>query len=129
AVVDPTLNKVVGMINVGRQPQGMAINPVTRKLYVANMGDETVSVIDLSTNAVIKNEVVNSQQPQRVAVDPIINRVYVAGYGNFLVDRIDGNTDTNIGYLSVNCSYPNDVAVNPTNRDLFMPCWSDVRGL
>jgi YVTN family beta-propeller protein len=128
ALVDPALKKVVGLIPVGNQPQGMAINPLTRKLYVANMGDQTVSVIDLSTNTLLKNEFVTSNQPQRVAVDPIVNRVYVAGYGNFLVDRIDGNTDTTIGYMSVNC-YANDVAVNAQNRDLFIPCWSNPEQL
>ncbi len=126
AIVDPATNTVVGEIGVGAAPQGMAINPLTRKLYVTNMNGSSVSVIDLGTNAVLKTEFVQSNQPQRVAVDPIKNRIYVAGYGNFLVDRIDGNTDTNIGYLSVNCSYPNDVAVNAQNRDLFLPCWSDT---
>ncbi|HEX9293856.1 MAG TPA: YncE family protein, partial [Gemmatimonadales bacterium] len=125
AIVDPIAHNIVGLIGVGVTPEGMAINPVTRKLYVANMGDQTVSVVDLNTNSLVKNEFVFSNQPQRIAVDPIKNRIYVAGYGSFLVDRIDGNTDTNIGYLSVNCSYPNDVAVNPLNRDLFVPCWSD----
>ncbi len=125
AVVDPVAKTVLQVIDVGSQPKGMAINPVTRKLYVTNSNANSVSVIDLATNAVVKTEFVFSNAPERVAVDPIINRIYVAGYGSFLVDRIDGNTDTNIGYLSVNCSYPNDVAVNPLNRDLFMPCWSD----
>ena len=125
AVVDPVGNKVLQLIGVGSQPKGMAINPLTRKLYVANSNGNSVSVIDLATNSVVKTEFVFSSAPERVAVDPIINRIYVAGYGNFLVDRIDGNTDTNIGYQSVNCAYPNDVAINPLNRDLFMPCWSD----
>ncbi len=125
AVVDPVAKTVLQVIDVGSQPKGMAINPVTRKLYVTNSNANSVSVIDLATNSVLKTEFVFSNAPERVAVDPIINRIYVAGYGSVLVDRIDGNTDTNIGYLSVNCSYPNDVAVNPRNRDLFMPCWSD----
>jgi len=125
AVVNPVTNQVVQLIGVGSQPKGMAINPVTRKLYVANSGSGSVSVIDLATHAVLTTEFLYSNAPERVAVDPVINRIYVAGYGNFLLDRIDGNTDTNIGYLSVNCAYPNDVAINPVNRDLFMPCWSD----
>ena len=125
AVVDPVAKTVLQVIDVGSQPKGMAINPVTRKLYVTNSNAGSVSVIDLATNSVVKTEFVFSNAPERVAVDPIINRIYVTGYGTFLVDRIDGNTDTNIGYLSVNCSYPNDVAVNPLNRDLFVPCWSD----
>jgi YVTN family beta-propeller protein len=126
AVVDPTTNKVVGLIGVGTAPRGMAINPVTHKLYVTNSGASSVSVIDLATETVVKTEFLFSNAPERVAVDPIINRIYVAGYGNFLVDQIDGNTDTNIGYRSVNCTYPNDVAINAQNRDLFMPCWSDA---
>jgi YVTN family beta-propeller protein len=127
AMVDPATHTVVGLIGVGTAPKGMAINPVTRKLYVTNSGANSVSVIDLTTNLVVKTEFLFSNAPERVAVDPIINRIYVAGYGNFLLDQIDGNTDTNIGYRSVNCSYPNDVAINPQNRDLLMPCWSDVR--
>jgi len=125
AIVDPVALQVVGLIGVGAAPQGMAINPLTRKLYVTNMNGSSVSVIDLGTNTVVKTEFVYSGQPQRVAVDPLKNLIYVAGYGNFLVDQIDGNTDTNIGYRSVNCAYPNDVAVNPQTRDLFLPCWSD----
>jgi len=129
AVVDPAARTVLQVIDVGSQPKGMAINPVTRKLYVTNSNASSVSVIDLASNAVVKTEFVFSGAAERVAVDPIKNLIYVAGYGNFLVDRIDGNTDTNIGYLSVNCAYPNDVAVNPQNRDLFMPCWSSPEQL
>ena len=124
-MVDPTTNTVVGFIGVGAGPQGMAINPLTRKLYVTNMNESSVSVIDLSTNTVVKTEFVFSGQPQRVAVDPLKNLIYVAGYGNFLVDQIDGNTDTNIGYRSINCAYASGIAVNVQNRDLFVPCWSD----
>ncbi len=127
AIVDPSSHTVVGLIGVGVAPRGMAINPVTHKLYVTNSGDRSVSVIDLATEAVVKTEFISSNAPERVAIDPIINRIYVAGYGNFFIDQIDGSTDTNIGFRSVNCTYPNDVAINAQNRDLFMPCWSDVR--
>jgi YVTN family beta-propeller protein len=126
AVVDPATNKVVGLIGVGTAPRGMAINPVTHKLYVTNSGASSVTVIDLAADTVIKTEFLYSNAPERVAIDPLINRIYVAGYGTFLVDQIDGSTDTNIGYRSVNCTYPNDVAINAQNRDLFMPCWSDM---
>jgi len=126
AVVDPTTNQVVGLIGVGTAPRGMAINPVTHKLYVTNSGSSSISVIDLATETVVKTEFLYSNAPERVAIDPIINRIYVTVYGNFLVDQIDGNTDTNIGYRSVNCAYPNDVAINAQNRDLFMPCWSET---
>ncbi len=126
AMVDPTTNAIVGLIGVGTAPRGMAINPVTHKLYVTNMGGSSVSVIDLATNTVAKTEFLYSGQPQRVAVDPLKNLIYVAGFGNFLVDQIDGNTDTNIGYRSINCGYASGIAVNAQNRDLLVPCWSDA---
>jgi len=126
AIVDPVALQVVGLIGVGATPQGMAINPLTRKLYVTNMNGSSVSVIDLSTNAVVKTEFVYSGQPQRVAVDPLKNLIYVAGYGNFLVDQIDGNTDTNIGYRSIYCAYASGIAVNAQTRDLLVPCWQDA---
>jgi YVTN family beta-propeller protein len=126
AMVDPATNTVTGLIEVGAAPQGMAINPLTRKLYVTNMNGSSVSVIDLTTNTVVKTEVVFSGQPQRVAVDPIKNLIYVTGFGNFLVDQIEGNTDTNIGYRSINCAYAGGLAVNAQTRDLFVTCWSDA---
>src|SRR6185503_18076137 len=72
AVVDPVGNKVLQLIGVGSQPKGMAINPVTRKLYVTNSGANSLSVVDLATNAVVKTEFLFSNAPERVAVDPII---------------------------------------------------------
>ena len=126
AMVDPATNAVTGLIEVGGAPQGMAINPLTHKLYVTNMNGGSVSVIDLNTNTVVKTEFLYSGQPQRVAVDPLKNLIYVAGYGNFLVDQIDGNTDTNIGYRSIYCAYASGIAVNAQNRDLLVPCWQDA---
>ncbi len=43
----------VSAIPVGKIPCAVAINPVTRRLYAVNYGDETLSVIDLQTRKVI----------------------------------------------------------------------------
>src|SRR5258708_8073226 len=99
AVVDRVAKTVLQVIDVGSQPKGMAINPVTRKLYVTNSNAGSVSVIDLATNAVVKTEFVFSNAPERVAVDPIINPIYLTRYATSLVHPIDRNTHTNIAYL------------------------------
>ena len=38
-------------ITVGSNPQAMALNPVTNKVYVANLASNDVTVIDGATNA------------------------------------------------------------------------------
>ncbi len=48
AVIDATSGSVSATIPVGSQPQGLAFEPRSDRLYVANSGDGTVSVIDLA---------------------------------------------------------------------------------
>jgi YVTN family beta-propeller protein len=46
-------NYVTARIPVGRAPKGIALSPDGKRLYVANRMDDTVSVIDTSTNRVV----------------------------------------------------------------------------
>ncbi|MFD6969671.1 YncE family protein [Streptomyces sp. NPDC059979] len=50
AVIDGTSSSVSATIPVGSQPQGLAVEPHSDRLYVANSGDGTVSVIDLAAS-------------------------------------------------------------------------------
>ena len=42
------------MYPVGNSPDGVAVNPNTNMVYVANYDDNTMSVIDGKTNSVVK---------------------------------------------------------------------------
>ena len=44
---------VTGSLVVGSTPYAVAVNPVTNKVYVANAGGTTVTVIDGTTNTTI----------------------------------------------------------------------------
>jgi YVTN family beta-propeller protein len=50
---------LVGSIIVGaypgKNPSGITINPINNTIYVTNMGSNTVSVINGTTNVVINN--------------------------------------------------------------------------
>jgi YVTN family beta-propeller protein len=46
-------NYVLARIKVGRNPRGMTLSPDGRKLYVANRLDDTIGVIDTTTNRVM----------------------------------------------------------------------------
>jgi serine/threonine-protein kinase len=45
----PGSYRVTGTVTVGKRPVGVAVDPSTGTVYVANWGDGTVSVIDAAT--------------------------------------------------------------------------------
>ena len=63
------------------------------RIYVANFNDNTVSVINGATNAVIDTIPVGIN-PAGVAVNPLTNRIYVANRNSDDVSVIDGITNT-----------------------------------
>src|SRR5262249_41874450 len=83
-------------ISVGAGPNGIAVNTVTNRAYVANNADSTVSVIDGHTYSVVATIPVGPG-PVGVAVNPVTNRVYVAISGNAIargsVTVIDGSSN------------------------------------
>lgn len=47
-VLDGSTADVLGRVNVGRGPRGMALNSATNRLYVLNRTDMTISIVDVS---------------------------------------------------------------------------------
>ncbi len=52
AVIDTNTDKVIEHITVGKKPIGVAVDPESNRLYVANFEDVSVSVIDTTSNKV-----------------------------------------------------------------------------
>ena len=63
------------------------------RIYVANFNDNTVSVINGATNAVIDTIPVGIN-PAGVDVNPLTNRIYVGNLNSDDVSVIDGTTNT-----------------------------------
>ena len=82
---------VTTTVSVGTSPGAMAVNPVTNKIYVANYGSGTVTVIDGATNTT--TTVTVGDRPTAVAVNPVTNKIYVANNGSDNVTVIDGATN------------------------------------
>jgi YVTN family beta-propeller protein len=103
-------------IKAGLGARGVALDEQTRTLYVANSGDNTVSVIDAATcNARVQSgcrrpapAVPVGISPRRVAVDELTNTVYVTNAGSDSVSMLDGGTCN--GRVRAGCG---SVAVTP----------------
>ena len=115
SVIDGATDAVIATIGVGHRPNGIAVNPATNRIYVANTGGNDVSVIDGATNLVIATVPAGSQ-PFDVAVNAVTNRVYVTNVSSHNVTVIDGASDTVAATVPVGFN-PWGVAVNAaTNR-------------
>ena len=96
---DPAPNAAAIVANI----PGVGLNarpgfdPVGKKLYTANSGDGTVSVVDLdpdsSTYRTVVKTITATGRPNAIAVDPERRLVYSADLGSRLVSVIDAETD------------------------------------
>lgn len=102
---------VTSTLTVGSSPGAVAVNPVTNKIYVANHGDGTVTVIDGVTNTTAT--VIVGSSPSALAVNPVTDQIYVANQTDGSVTVIDGATSTATATITVGTS-PQALAVNLT---------------
>jgi YVTN family beta-propeller protein len=84
---------------VGSSPIDIQVNPKTSKIYVANRGSDSVSVID-SNSGNIKNIRVGVA-PVAIAIDKFLDKIYVANQGSDSVSVLDGYNDSVTGKIPV----------------------------
>jgi len=79
SVIDEATMTVTRTIPVGFNPDGVAVDPAARTVYVANFLVNSVSVIDEVTSTVTATIPVGSN-PDGVAVDPAAHTAYVPNF-------------------------------------------------
>ena len=102
-VIDAASNTVIGMVPVGVQPRGVAVNPDGDLLYVANSGSNSVSVIDAASNTVVATVPVGTR-PRGLAVHPDGGTVYVANPNSNDVSVIDAASNLVVATVPVGTS-------------------------
>jgi YVTN family beta-propeller protein len=112
----------VETIGVGSDPDGVAVDAATGSVYVANEGDDSVSVIDGATGTVTATVSVGSK-PRGIAVDAMTDTLYVANSGDGTVSVIDGKTDKVTATPTVGAGV-DAIAVNETTDTIFVS-WHD----
>lgn len=111
------LNNKTTTIGVGINPSAIAVNPVTNKIYVANTGAATVTIIDGATNATTTVHTMLS--PNSVAVNTVTNQTYVTNNVSSTVTIIDGTNNYATQTVSVGRN-PQSVAINPATNKIYV---------
>jgi YVTN family beta-propeller protein len=104
------------VLQVGRQPSGLAVNPVRDEVYAVNTGSDSVSVIDATTNRVAATIGVQ-RTPYFIAIAPDGKRGYVANSASNTVSVLDLDKRRQIGVAATG-EGPGMAKVSPDNRTL-----------
>ena len=123
AVINGLTDKIVQNITVGTGPSGVAVNPVTNRIYTANGTSNNVSVVDGSTNKVIATIPVGLR-PLDVAVNTLTNRVYVSDSASNTLSVIDGKTNTVIDTIAVG-NTPRGISMDGTSNQIYLTNYGD----
>jgi DNA-binding beta-propeller fold protein YncE len=120
-----------GEVSVGQFPNSISIDPVTKRAFVANFEDNTISVIDYITydNGTAKFERIGDIEvgaiPLSVVVNPNTGKAYAANSGGNTISVIDYITYDNgtakferIGDIEVDL-FPNSLAINPEDGKIY----------
>ncbi|HEX3430217.1 MAG TPA: YncE family protein [Rhizomicrobium sp.] len=91
SVID-TGSNTVSLIPVGYGPEDLVVSPDSSKLYVVNGGDNTVSVVDTASNAVMATIPVGAA-PYGLDITPDGSRVFVESLQTNTVSVIDTSSD------------------------------------
>lgn len=127
--------QVIASINVGINPAGIAITPNGRFAYVANdnqdqiSGDDSVSVIDLCTNKVIKTIFDPSfNQPYTVTINAAGTKAYITNSNSTTIAIIDIATNTVIGLIN-GFDGPSGMAIMPDGKTAYVNNYGGPEGV
>lgn len=121
-------HQVINEIAVGVRPVAIAFNPVNENLYVSNLVDDTVSVIDTQTETVSTTLSVG-QHPMGIGINPVNGDTFVCNSGDNSVSVFDqthspittvlavGNTPVAMAYHPINGA----MYTVATNSDSIIP--------
>lgn len=123
SVINGSTNRVIaripqtsGVLSSG----GLAVDPATNTVYVADCASGNVSVISGSDNQVVSRIKVGSC-PNEVSVNPYTGRVYVANYNlnDSSVSVIDASTNAVVGAIHAGGN-PEGIAVNTVTNLVYL---------
>ena len=106
--------ELVDEIGVGSQPHGIAMDVESRRAFVANYGDGSVSVLNLETSSAVRKIKVG-KNPQNVAVDSASGVLLVGCDGSHKVQIYDLHNYRLIGSINTGDG-PIRLAIDSSNK-------------
>jgi YVTN family beta-propeller protein len=120
------LASVISSLGCKKEEKESRVPEGTRTVYVVNEDDDTVSVMDGITKAVIASIPVG-QWPHYIALDPAGKRAYVTNGESNNISVIDTATHRVVSTIEGIYSDPQEIAVHPAGRLAYVPCYDTAK--
>jgi YVTN family beta-propeller protein len=124
--LDERTNQITASYPLGTgTPRGMAVNPISNKVYVANWtsGSTYIWMIDTSNSTVSTIDV--GAQPILTEVNSLTGTVYVSLIANEIA-IVDGNSNTRVGTITVPATTAHGLTVDPIRQRLWATFYSST---
>ncbi len=111
---------VLGRIEVGEAPRGIIISNDKSKLYVANSGSNSISVIDTIKNQVTETIFLGlGIEPEGIAITPDGRKIITANKKSNNVSIIDTYSNRIIDHINVGQS-PSRISIGPWGEEVYV---------
>lgn len=148
SVIGGETNKVMATIRVGTHETGpfgfvpgqgaVGVNPVTNRIYIVDLQNASLSVIDGESNKVIDTiRIQESNAGADISINPLTNRIYVnngiriiviSGETNTIIDNIVFSDTTTFGNIAVNSTLNRIYAIRFDSASSSVPVVSVING-
>src|SRR3989449_3223568 len=122
-----TLNTVVAKVSTGgkKRADELDYDPKDKKIYVANSDDGIVTVIDATTNKILKKFENMGDALEQPRYDTADGMMYMTSSDQNAVFQFDPTKDVMVKKFDVGtkCN-PNGIAINPTTNQALLGCSS-----
>jgi DNA-binding beta-propeller fold protein YncE len=112
---------LLGAYSTGTNPQGVAFDPFTNSIWVANWSSNTVSKFDALTGDKI-NDYATGINPYGVAFDSSTNSIWVANNGSNTVSKFNASTGAKINDYATGTN-PQGVAFDSSTNSIWVTNW------
>lgn len=105
----------------------LAFDPTRQRLYVAELGNDSIGIVDLETKRLLRT-VPGFREPQGIAYEPSTDSIYVANGGEGSVRVLRGSDFTALATIPVGPD-PDNVRVDTTTKRVYVGYGSDAGAL
>ena len=107
-------------------PLVLAANPATNRVYVGNLADANLSVIDGLTDTVARSTIALGSKPTGIAINPVTNRIYTADFEMNTVTVVDAAAQRVLGSPIKVGQSPQPIAVNTRTNRVYVASLNDA---